>query len=202
MTTARFTLRHIPPNTITGQVQYQQPRLCFKVFSTVVMRKRTLAISVVALATAVIACGCRDSTLVSSSMTPSIKAGEKVTVDYTAYAVTAPKRWDVVAFEPPPFTNQIWLMRVVALPGETVSFATGGITVNGQSLSLPQHITNVTYVSLDHPALQPARRAIASPYVVPPNSFFVLGDNSINANDSRFWGAVSRTNIFGKVRNK
>lgn len=56
-------------------------------------------------------------------------------MDYTAYAVAGPKRWDVVTFEPPMFTNQIWVMRVIALPGETVSFAAGGVTLNGQPVA-------------------------------------------------------------------
>src|ERR1051325_11469984 len=98
-------------------------------------------------------CGCRRQTFVSRSMQPTIKPGETVTVDYTAYKVATPKRWDVVAFQPPMFTNEIWLMRIVALPGETISFATGGITVNGQPLVVPSRFTNVVYVSLDHPAL-------------------------------------------------
>lgn len=166
------------------------------------MLSRFMVRSAVALAAVVITCGCRDSTLVSSSMTPSIKAGEKVTVDYTAYLVSSPRRWEVVAFEPPLFTNQIWLMRVVALPGETVSFASGGIKVNGRSLALPPQLTNVTYVSLDHPNLQRFGGGIGSPYVVPSNSHFVLGDNSAAAHDSRYWGAVPRSNIVGRVRNK
>jgi len=154
------------------------------------------------LASALLACSCRDSTVMTSSMSPTIKQGETVSVDYTAFAVAAPMRWDVVIFEPPMFTNQIWAMRVVAIPGETVSFATGGIAVNGLPLTLPPHATNVTYVSLDYPALRYGGSSIASPYVVPPNSYFVLGDNSTNANDSRFWGAVARTSILGRVRNK
>jgi signal peptidase I len=134
-------------------------------------------------------------------MSPTIKPGTQITIDWTAYALSGPKRWDVVCFEPPTYTNQIWAMRVVGLPGETVSFAVGGIAVNGRSVALPSHITNVGYVSLDHPALRAGSvGGITSPYVVPSNSFFVLGDNSTNALDSRFWGAVQRTNIFGKVR--
>jgi len=86
-------------------------------------------------------------------MAPTIKPGEKLIVNYTAYVVAAPKRWDVVAFQPPMFTSQTWVMRVVALPGENVSFASGGIAVNGQPLALPPHVINVTYVSLDHSAL-------------------------------------------------
>lgn len=153
---------------------------------------------------ALFVCGCRDAILVSSSMTPTIKQGEQVTVDYTAYKIGTPKRWDVVAFEPPGLasatgTRIVWLMRVVALPGETVGFSMNSITVNGQPLSLPAHVTNVTYLSLDKLGQPPQ---VTSPYVVPADSFFVLGDNSANANDSRFWGAVPRTNIVGRVRNK
>jgi signal peptidase I len=135
-------------------------------------------------------------------MSPSIKRGEIVSVDYAAYAIAGPKRWDVVTFGPPSLTNQVWVMRVVALPGETVSFATGGVTVNGQPLTLPPHVTNVTYVSLDVLALGGSGSAITSPYVVPTNSYFVLGDNSASAYDSRFWGAIPFANIIGKVRNK
>jgi signal peptidase I len=43
---------------------------------------------------------------------------------------------------------------------------------------------------------------VASPFTVPMDGYFVLGDNSANANDSRFWGALPRTNILGKVKNK
>ena len=99
-------------------------------------------------------------------------------------------------------TNELWVMRIIALPGETVLFATGGIKVNGQPLVLPVHLTNVVYVSLDDPALLGNRSRIPSPYVVPNRCYFVLGDCSTNANDSRIWGAVPRRNILGRVRGK
>lgn len=135
-------------------------------------------------------------------MQPSIKAGEKVTVDYIAYTIAAPKRWDVVAFKPSMLTNQTWLIRVVALPGESVSFATGGVTVNSQPLVLPPHVSNIAYVSLDHPSLIGHGSRIPSPYIVPNDCYFVLGDCSTNSNDSRMWGALPRTNIVGRVRDK
>jgi len=157
---------------------------------------------VFSLLAALLICGCKKARELSSSMAPTITAGEKVTIDYTAYAIAAPKRWDVVAFEPPMWTNQIFAMRIVALPGETVAFATGGVTVNGLPLVPPPYLTNVNYVSLDHSALIGAGRRAPSPYVVPSRSYFVLGDNSTNSNDSRMWGAVPLSNIVGRVRHK
>jgi signal peptidase I len=136
--------------------------------------------------------GCEKKNVVSSSMSPTIKQGETVTVDYSAYMVGQPERWDVVVFQPPMFTNQLWAMRVVALPGETVSVS-NGITIDGRAMSLPAHLTNVSYLLAG---------SSARSYVVPAGSFFVLGDNSQNANDSRFWGGLPATNIVGKVKRK
>ncbi|MGZ4975318.1 MAG: signal peptidase I [Limisphaerales bacterium] len=151
--------------------------------------------AILATAVQLLLSGCQKASLVSSSMAPTIKPGETVTIDYISYAVAPPKRWDVIAFEPPMITNQVWLMRVIGLPGETVLFTNGTFTVNGTPVTLPAHLTNVVYVAA-------GRIGVASPFTVPSNRYFVVGDNSANANDSRFWGALPRTNILGRVRNK
>jgi signal peptidase I len=148
------------------------------------------------------AIGCRDANQASASMAPTIKSGERVTINYTAYSVTSPKRWDVIAFEPPGRKNEVWLKRVVGLPGETVAFATGGISINGQSVLVPPQLTNVVYASLDQMPGSLGMSTVVSPYVVPTASYFVLGDNSTNSNDSRFWGAVPGKSILGQVKNK
>lgn len=151
------------------------------------------------IAVVLAATGCRKHAVVSSSMAPTIMPGEEVTVDYTAYKVSNPVRWDVVVFTHPFATNALWAMRVVAVSGETVTASATGIEVNGKPLVPPAHVAAVTYrsmVQLGHSG------GIASPYVVPKDSYFVLGDNSTNANDSRIWGAVASTNIQGKVLNK
>ena len=146
--------------------------------------------------------GCRRAVQASGGMEPSIKRGEKVTLDFAAYSIAAPSRWDVIAFYPSYASNEIILKRVVALPGESVAFATNGIAVNGQRLAVPSYLSNVTYVSLDQLGWPSPGSAIASPYVVPKDAFFVLGDNSTNSSDSRFCGAVPRTNIVARVRRK
>lgn len=152
-----------------------------------------------ALTLAVLVSSCKQQTFVSGSMAPTIASGEKVTVDYSAYTFASPKRWEVVAFTPPGKTNQTWLMRIIGLPGEKVGLESGGITLNGQPLALPSHLSNITYVSLESIGQWSSNKW---PYTVPPGSYFVLGDNSTSANDSRFWGALPGTNILGKVRGK
>lgn len=132
-------------------------------------------------------------------MAPTIKPGEEVMVDYTAYKVRTPAKWDVVVFVPPFATNALWAMRVVAISGETVTASATGIEVNGKPLVPPPHIATVTYQSM---AQLGHSGGVPSPFVVPVDSYFVLGDNSANANDSRIWGAVASTNIKGKVLNK
>ena len=143
----------------------------------------------------------------SSSMSPTITNGELVMADMFAFSRSTPRRWDVVVFRPPSAAleasvTQTWLMRIVALPGETVSFATGSIAINARPLSLPPHLTNVNYVGLDRFPSSVHGRTAPSPLLVPVDSYFVLGDNSTNASDSRFWGALPRTNILGKVIDK
>ena len=140
----------------------------------------------------------------SSSMSPTITNGELVVADLSSVSRAGLRRWDVVVFRPPAAiggatVTQVWVMRIVGLPGETVSCATGSITVNGRPLSPPSQLANINYVALDKLRWT---SGVSSPFLVPPASYFVLGDNSTNSNDSRYWGALPRTNILGRVLKK
>ncbi len=150
---------------------------------------------------ATIVYGCRQQNIVSSSMTPTIKPGEALTIDYTAYAMASPKRWDVVVFEPTGKTNELWVFRVAGLPGEQIDLTNETLFADGNSVPLPSHVTNVQYISAN--ALgESSNFYITLPYTVPQNAYFLLGDNSSNAYDSRFLGAVPKANILGKVKGK
>ena len=132
-------------------------------------------------------------------MAPTIKPSEMVTVDYLAYSMGGPKRWDVVAFEHPGFSGQMWLMRIVGLPGEVISFTNGNLLINGQVPRPPARLAAIHY---SDPAWLPPGVSFTNPFVVPSNAYYVLGDNVTNANDSRFWGSLPRTNILGKLLGK
>jgi len=149
--------------------------------------------------------GCRQSVQPSGGMAPTIKPGERVTIDYLAYTVAGPRRWDVVAikgFSPFLPTNTMFLKRVIALPLDTISLTSSGIVVNGNRLSMPTALSNVVYCPPER--LPGAQRGslVTFPYTVPPNHYFVVGDNWTNSLDSRHYGAVPATNILGRVKNK
>ncbi len=148
--------------------------------------------------------GCRKSTQVSGGMAPAITNGESVTINYLAYAGSAPRRWDVVALlGPAPMlpSNSMFLKRVIALPGESIFLSSTGIVVNGAVLSMPAAVSSA-YCPPDRLPV-PAKAALVSfPYTVPPKHYFVVGDNWTNSLDSRYYGAVARTNILGRVMDK
>lgn len=130
-------------------------------------------------------------------MEPTIRAGQLVVLKHSAYKKAEPKRWDIVFFEPVvDDPNALWVMRVVGLPGETISIAENGIMINGESCPPPKGVT-WTYAPV--PRHSGKAIPIEFPFVIHTNAYFVLGDNVTNSYDSRFWGSLPRNKIKGKV---
>jgi signal peptidase I len=108
-------------------------------------------------------------------------------VDRTAYSHVAPRRGDIVIF-PPPFTRAqlpFLVKRIVGLPGEEIFVEHGGVFINGHRLSEP-------YVHNQAQYYYPAKR-------VPVGTYFLLGDNRNNSEDSHLFGPVPLDKIAGKV---
>jgi signal peptidase I len=146
--------------------------------------------------------GCRKSTQLSGGMAPTITNAERVTINYAAYAISRPSRWDVVVLRPPQLTNLMVLKRVIALPTETISLTSSGIVVNGSMLRLPASLSNIVYCAPEALPTGPGAAPISFPYTVPRNQYFVVGDNWTNSLDSRYYGAIPSTSILGRVMNK
>ncbi len=98
----------------------------------------------------------------------------------------SPKRQQVIIFKPPfaPDTPD-YVKRVIGLPGDTLDIHDGAVWINGQRLA--EKYTNGTSEPYE----------LRTPYQVPADCYFVMGDNRGNSYDSRFWGCVPRRDIIG-----
>jgi signal peptidase I len=124
-----------------------------------------------------------------TSMEPRLHNGELILVDKWTYLFHPPERGDVIVFVAPPEPTQDFVKRIIAIPGDRITINGNIVTVDGVTL-------NETYVA---PINQ------GNPYdanineVVPPNNYFVMGDDRIRSDDSRHWGPVPRQNIIGRA---
>lgn len=159
----------------------------------------------------------------TASMEGTLQVGDFLLVNKAAYgaeipgtgwhlpAMREPRRGDVVVFNPPHEPNKNYVKRLVGLPGDTLAMSDKVLTVNGAELEEPY----ARYVDPRGDAMHPnmkwqAGHLIASPsdyvpsrdtwgpLVVPTGSFFMLGDNRDNSEDSRYWGFVPREAIRGQ----
>lgn len=127
-------------------------------------------------------------------MEPTIKNGQYVTVDREAYKVASPQRWDVVLFTHPQ-THRLWCARVVGLPGEIVDIRSEALFISGTNMPLPSRLRGLAYTS----TIPGLPGTVSFPFAVPKDACFVLGDNTKQAWDSRFWGALAAADIAGRV---
>ena len=140
---------------------------------------------------------CREHRIVTDSMEPTLKNGETIKANYSAYVSgNGPQRWDIVAFENN-VNGTLWVHRVVGLPEETITIADSAIWINGKLQPLPATMSGVNYVTETGYPMK-----VTFPYTIPKDYYFLLGDNSMNALDSRFHGAVHRDRILARVEDK
>ncbi|HEX2598589.1 MAG TPA: signal peptidase I [Terriglobales bacterium] len=122
-----------------------------------------------------------------TSMMPSLDDQERIFVNKFVYRLEAIQRGDIVVFRYPRDTSKSYIKRVVGLAGDHIRIDDGLVYVNDKPL-------DEDYV----PAAFADNRSYPET-VVPQNSFFVLGDHRSMSNDSRDFGAVKETFIYGKA---
>jgi signal peptidase I len=164
----------------------------------------------------------------SGSMMPTLLVGDFILVNKFAYglrvplanwkflAVDEPERGDVVVFRFPNDPDVDYIKRVVGVPGDHVAYYNKMLYINGEQV--PQ-LPAGTYIGtgsgigmsgaserleqlgdVRHEILvMPHKPGIEGEYDVPPNHYFVMGDNRDNSNDSRYWGPVPEGNLVGKA---
>jgi len=122
-----------------------------------------------------------------TSMMPSLEDQERIFVNKFVYRIEPIQRGDIVVFRYPRDPSKSFIKRVIGVAGDRVRIDSGQVFVNGKPIKedyVPSEYT-------DHRTY--------SEIVVPTNSYFVLGDHRILSNDSRDFGPVNQSYIYGKA---
>lgn len=126
----------------------------------------------------------------SSSMLPGIVPGQVLVTRAGYYTRHLPQRGDVVTLFVPGHAGQVWLQRIVGLPGERVGIVDGKVHIDGVALDEP-------YVAAENVRTDYA--LALAPIRVPEGHYFMMGDNRDNSVDSRMQPMTRREDITGRV---
>jgi signal peptidase I len=121
------------------------------------------------------------------SMMPGLEDQERIFVNKFVYRWEPIKRGDIVVFRYPPDTSKSYIKRVIGIAGDRVRIENGQVYLNGQ-------LVDEDYVPTDYADARSYPQVI-----VPPDSYFVLGDHRTMSSDSREFGPVNERFIYGKA---
>jgi len=119
------------------------------------------------------------------SMEPNFHDGQFLFVNKLVYMLGKPERGDVIVFVPPTSASRDYIKRVIGLPGDKVEIINGTVYINDQVLNEAYPLNPATYSM--------------PPLIVPPDEYFVLGDNRNFSSDSHSWGTVPASKIIGRA---
>ncbi len=159
----------------------------------------------------------------TGSMEDTLLIGDHLLVDKLAYAPPGPvsryllpyepvKRGDIIVFRYPVDIRQTFVKRCMGVPGDRIKLVNKQVYLNGRKLDEPYVYHKTEYIESyrDNFPSEPNVRlfdpgqdmlehhVVNGEVVVPPDSYFAMGDNRDSSLDSRYWGFVPRDNIIGK----
>ena len=153
----------------------------------------------------------------SGSMIPTLQVGDFIIVKKYSYGlrfpvlekkfieIGKPKRGDVVVFRLPSDPKTNYIKRAIGLPGGRIVYRNHHLLINDQSIPLTKtdNLSRYTEVIDDHEysiqILYPRNVMGDGIYIVPENSYFMMGDNRDNSKDSRFIGSIPESYLVGEA---
>ena len=153
----------------------------------------------------------------SGSMEDTLLIGDYIFVNRFLYGLQVPltdvrlpefrdpEPGDVIVFKFPPDPSKNYIKRVIGAPGDTVEVRDRVVYRNGVRQDEPytKHIAFATIPEQfeDRNVYPPGAGNMHwyGPIVVPPDSYFVMGDNRDNSEDSRIWGFVPHDYVKGRA---
>jgi signal peptidase I len=148
----------------------------------------------------------------TESMKPTIMVGDHFFLDKVAFPANYPafvrpylpdrslERGGIVAFKAPSQGDIPFVKRLIGMPGDVLQIRDKKVLIDGIELAEDYKIHVDTTVYQDHPWTpeQLKIRDNYGPVTIPKDSYFVMGDNRDNSNDSRYWGFITRDDVIGK----
>ena len=126
----------------------------------------------------------------TGSMKPTIQPHDSFFVDKISYNFRSPKRGDIIVFwhHRDDGTKTRYVKRLIGMGGDTVEIQGGDLYVNGQELMGEE---------FDRRYWAEGEYGVGE-IKVPEGKYYVLGDNSSNSFDSRFWGFADASSLIGE----
>lgn len=147
----------------------------------------------------------RPFRLPTGGMHPTIVANDFLTIERLSYRFGKPKRGDIIVFRTagieslPP--DSYFIQRVAGLPGENIRIDPPFLIVDGKRLKTPEIFNTISSEVNGYKGFQFGgyMTKATDQFTLGSDEYFVLGDNSPNSRDSRYWGAVPENNIIGRA---
>jgi len=135
--------------------------------------------------------------------------GDHLFIEGYAYWFAKPQRGDIVVYKVDGIqedkrefyrlpSGEFYVKRIIGVPGDVLSVQNGHLYNRGRLLSEPEILTKLEFSDYHFPN-QTYLKNSTGDYTVPDGSCFVVGDNTTNSLDSRFYGPISEKEIIGRV---
>ncbi|MBS6195339.1 MAG: signal peptidase I [Clostridiales bacterium] len=130
-----------------------------------------------------------NAVIPSGSMEDTILIGDRIIGNRLAYRFGEPERGDIVIFKYPDNEEQVYIKRLIGLPGEKVELRNGLVYINDSE------------EPLEEPYLPDGPSPDYGVFYVPEDGYFMMGDNRYNSVDSREWEHtfVTRDQVLAKA---
>jgi signal peptidase I len=151
----------------------------------------------------------RGYSMPTGSMEDTLVIGDQILV--RVLWASTPSRGDLIVFRYPVDVRQTFIKRCMGVPGDRVKLVNKQLYINGKKLDEPYACHKTQYIDAyrDNFPSGPdvripesgqdmlAHHVVNGEVVVPPDSYFAIGDNRDASLDSRYWGFVPRANLVG-----
>jgi len=139
-------------------------------------------------------------------MSPAVSAGDHVVMEKVTFLFRKPHRGDIVAFKTDGITSlqpgklsfppgTFYVKRIAGEPGEHLQILDRQLFINGNRIVISNSAGAISYTS----PVPSDLFIIQTEHAIGADAYFVLGDNSTNSLDSRYFGAIPGANIAGKM---